>query len=247
MVIEIWAKRTYDYRYDHPVKDLIAMHIGPGFQNNSYPGPGPILADGSQGLGKPLFQKHPSDNGAREDTGTGSETPRAPGNTTGSDGSAFQNPLNQAELKLVSELKKIDQEVRNHEMAHVSAAGGLAVSGANFTFRRGPDGKNYAVAGEVSIDASPVPGDPEATIRKMKKVKTAALAPTNPSAQDVKVAARASSEATKALSELMILQSKERASNNKDKAFGSLEQASASYIRVNGLPEKESHSFELAV
>ena len=54
----------------------------------------------------------------------------------------------------------------------------VAIAGApRFRFVRGPDGKFYAVAGEVSIDTSAVPGNPRATIRKMQQVKRAALAP----------------------------------------------------------------------
>ncbi|MEM6357195.1 MAG: putative metalloprotease CJM1_0395 family protein, partial [Pseudomonadota bacterium] len=42
--------------------------------------------------------------------------------------------------------------------------------------------------GSVSIDVSPVPGDPEATIAKMQQVKAAALAPAEPSSADRRVA-----------------------------------------------------------
>ncbi len=47
------------------------------------------------------------------------------------------------------------------------------------------------MGGEVSIDASPVAGDPEATVRKAQTIKRAALAPSDPSAQDRQVAAQA--------------------------------------------------------
>lgn len=49
----------------------------------------------------------------------------------------------------------------------------------------------YAVGGEVKIDTSKE-NDPQATIRKMQKVKRAALAPAQPSATDRNVAAKAS-------------------------------------------------------
>jgi hypothetical protein len=49
----------------------------------------------------------------------------------------------------------------------------------------------YAVSGEVSIDSSPVKGDPKATVRKMEQVVRAALAPAQPSGQDRAVAAAA--------------------------------------------------------
>ena len=89
--------------------------------------------------------------------------------------------LTQAELRLVNELKQTDREVKQHEMAHIAAGGRYITSGANFTYKRGPDGQNYAVGGEVSIDTSPVPGDPQATIDKMRQIRSAALAPATPS------------------------------------------------------------------
>ena len=58
----------------------------------------------------------------------------------------------------------------------------------SFTYKTGPDGKNYAVAGEVGIDTSPVNGDPQATIEKARVIQRAALAPAEPSAQDYRVA-----------------------------------------------------------
>ena len=159
---------------------------------------------------------------------------------------ATETGLTQAELKLVSELKQADSEVKRHEMAHLAAAGGLALSGANFTFRRGPDGINYAVAGEVSIDVAPVPGDPQATIQKMQKVKNAALAPANPSSQDVKVASKATSMAAKASADLMIQRAEEQARAREQTAFGNVKEASDTYIRIRDLPEQDS-SFQLAV
>ena len=158
-----------------------------------------------------------------------------------------ENSLTQAELRLVSELKQADAEVRRHEMAHLAAAGGLALSGANFTYRKGPDGINYAVAGEVSIDIAPVPGDPQATIEKMQQVKSAALAPANPSPQDVKVASKATSTAAKASADLMVLRAEEQAKAREQASFGNSKEASDAYVRVRDLPEQDTSSFQLAV
>ena len=91
----------------------------------------------------------------------------------------------------IAKLRKRDQAVRTHEQAHITAAGGLAKGGATFSFQRGPDGKQYAIGGEVTIDTSPVSGNPEATIRKAQQIRAAALAPADPSAQDRAVAASA--------------------------------------------------------
>lgn len=95
------------------------------------------------------------------------------------------------ERRVVAELQRTDREVRAHEAAHLAAAGGLA-RGVSFSYTTGPDGRQYAVAGEVSIDTSPVPGDPAATARKAQQIRAAATAPANPSSQDFQAAAQAS-------------------------------------------------------
>ena len=66
--------------------------------------------------------------------------------------------------------------MRAHEAAH-QAAGGQYAGAMSFTYQRGPDGAQYAVGGEVPIDVSPVAGDPQATIEKMRVVRSAAMAP----------------------------------------------------------------------
>jgi len=109
--------------------------------------------------------------------------------------------LTAEEQAVVAEMKATDAKVRAHEMAHL-AAGGQFASGPTYEFQRGPDGGMYAVAGEVSIDTSPVRGDPAATIAKAEQVRAAAMAPAEPSAQDRKVAAAAAQMAAQASAEL---------------------------------------------
>ena len=96
-----------------------------------------------------------------------------------------------AVLAQLAQLAKADREVKAHEQAHMAAAGGLATSGPSYQYTTGPDGKRYAVAGEVHIDTSPVSGNPEATMRKARMIQAAAHAPANPSSQDQAVAAAA--------------------------------------------------------
>ena len=117
-------------------------------------------------------------------------------NTTGQTGSKQTGPktdleLSEEERRILNELRTRDAEVRAHEQAHLSAAGPYANGAPKFEFQTGPDGKQYAVGGEVSIDTSPVPGNPEATARKAQTIKRAALAPRDPSGQDLAVAAQA--------------------------------------------------------
>jgi hypothetical protein len=110
--------------------------------------------------------------------------------------------LTEEERREVSKLKRRDAEVKGHETAHMAAGGQYVNGGASYDYQTGPDGKKYAIGGEVSIDASPVSGNPQATIAKMQVVKRAALAPSQPSGQDQAVAAQASAAETKAQQEL---------------------------------------------
>ncbi len=100
--------------------------------------------------------------------------------------------LSQTEQDDVRELQDRDLEVRRHEQDHISAGGGVVQGSASYTYETGPDGKQYAVGGEVSVDVSSVPGDPDATLDKAQDVRRSALAPASPSAQDQNIAAKAS-------------------------------------------------------
>lgn len=122
--------------------------------------------------------------------------------TAASDNNAAQAATEQ-QLQKTQTLKNRDREVRNHEQAHLSAAGNIAVSGASFQFVTGPDGQRYAIAGEVSIDTAEVANDPAATLRKAETIRRAALAPAQPSSQDYSVASKAATMAQKAMSELL--------------------------------------------
>jgi len=99
--------------------------------------------------------------------------------------------LSTEEKQVVNNLKRRDAEVKSHEAAHMAAGGGIVQGGASYEYQSGPDGKMYAVGGEVQIDTSPA-GSPEATIRKMQQIRRAALAPAQPSGTDRAVAAQAS-------------------------------------------------------
>lgn len=157
--------------------------------------------------------------------------------TTTQHGTKPVSELNPEELQFLDALQKADAEVRAHEMAHISAGGQYVTSGAQLEYVKGPDGQNYAVAGEVSIDTSPIPGDPQATLAKMRQIQQAALAPASPSSQDRKVASRASAMAAQALSELMVQQVKSRVSSNEEEAFGiTRRQAADNYAQTNSAP-----------
>jgi len=131
---------------------------------------------------------------------------------------AAPGQLSKEEKTQVDKLKKIDREVKTHEQAHKNVGGQFAGS-ASFTFTVGPDGKRYAVAGEVPIDIAPVAGDPAATIAKMNIVAAAALAPAKPSGQDKRVAAQAASLRAEAQAE-QTQKSQDKLTGKKDKKSG---------------------------
>ncbi len=99
--------------------------------------------------------------------------------------------LSAKEKQVVAQLKSVDAEVRAHEQAHIAAAGsGVSASAASFEYEKGPDGNKYAVAGEVNISYQ-MGSNHKENIQIARNVKTAALAPASPSAQDKAVARHA--------------------------------------------------------
>lgn len=138
----------------------------------------------------------------------------------------IEGALTEEEQKEVAALKARDREVRSHEQAHKSAGGGLAGS-ASYETTQGPDGKSYAVAGEVPIDASEA-SSPKETITKARQIRAAALAPAEPSSQDYQVAARASQMEAEARQEQAALEAEEaRAESGDPAATGPAEAASS--------------------
>jgi hypothetical protein len=87
-------------------------------------------------------------------------------------------------------LQRRDTHVRQHEAAH-QAAGGSLTGTASFSYQTGPDGRSYAVGGEVPVRLQ-AGRTPDETIANARQARRAALAPSDPSAQDLAVAAQAS-------------------------------------------------------
>ncbi len=104
------------------------------------------------------------------------------------------------EQEKVDKLKERDKEVRDHERAHQSAGGQYAGS-PSYDYEKGPDGNDYAIGGHVNIDVAEE-NTPEKTLQKMEQIISAAKAPADPSAQDLKVAAQAQQKAAKARAEI---------------------------------------------
>lgn len=110
--------------------------------------------------------------------------------------------LSDAALLEIRKLKARDTQLQQHVQAHHAASAGVDVSNAAFTYQRGPDGVNYAVAGDVSIDTSPG-RTPEDTLARAEMIRDVALAPADPSAADRRVAAQAQQIAQQASAEIL--------------------------------------------
>lgn len=99
-----------------------------------------------------------------------------------------KDELSEGEKRMLLELQSRDAEVRAHEAAHQS--GGASTGGATYTYQQGPDGKMYAIGGEVSISFQ-TGSTPQETIANAQAVIASALAPADPSSQDMAVASSA--------------------------------------------------------
>jgi len=109
----------------------------------------------------------------------------------GRDGVQANGRDNLHPAELTPEARARDREVRGHERAHLLSLGAYAASGIQLTETTGPGGQAVAVAGRVKADLTEVSGNPQATLRKAHAVQRAALAPGEPSAADMRVAAEA--------------------------------------------------------
>lgn len=136
---------------------------------------------------------------------TGSQPTDAAG---GQRAAAQKTPSGQTKQELsaddkakLDKLKQRDRQVRQHEAAHIAASGGLAAGAPTYQYEQGPDGNRYAVGGEVQISVSEG-NTPEDTLSRANRIRSAALAPADPSPQDRAIAALASQMAAKARSEI---------------------------------------------
>jgi hypothetical protein len=122
-------------------------------------------------------QEAPAPAGGSQESGGASASPGGPGTLTAD------------QQQEVSDLEHIDARVRAHEAAH-QAAGGALTGAVHLQFVVGPDGRSYAVGGDVSIRIASG-RTPDETIANAEQVVRAALAPADPSGQDLAVASAA--------------------------------------------------------
>lgn len=138
--------------------------------------------------------------------------------------SPVSTQISAEQQRQIDALTAIDRKVKAHEEAHLSVGADLVRGGPTYSYQTGPDGKRYAIAGEVQIDTSKG-RKPQETIPKAQHIRATALAPANPSSQDRQVAALAAGMEMEARQELA-LQMRQRGSVT--------EHAIAAYRAVDG-------------
>ena len=106
------------------------------------------------------------------------------------------------EQQVIKELQQRDAEIKKHERAHQLVGGGNTGL-PHYNYTTGPDGKRYVSGGDVPVDLSIKEGNPSVTIVKMLRVKSTALAPNQPSMEDIRVAFSASNIMLQAHAELV--------------------------------------------
>lgn len=112
-----------------------------------------------------------------------------------------QEKLQQPEVQQeIRQLQMTEQEVIKHEQAHKSVGGDLT-GPVSYTYTNGPDKRRYIDGGEVSIQIKEG-STPEETLSILQRVRDAALAPADPSPQDLRVAASATSQMQQVRSEI---------------------------------------------
>lgn len=188
------------------------------------------------------------ENNADNSVSSGDKTANAENNTQNDDKNAGQKnigELSMEEQRIVTELQAADTNVRAHEAAHMAAGGGLT-SPASYTYERGPDNKMYAVAGEVGISTGEG-NTPQESLNKAQTIRRAALAPADPSPQDLKVAAQAASMEMSARAQIMqekMAQNSKNTNNSNETSAGNSNVNSAGNSTENSAGNSNVNSTE---
>ena len=76
--------------------------------------------------------------------------------------------------RVLSKFKSIDANTRIHEQTHAILAN--TTTPIQYNYQMGPDGKMYAVGGNVRLDTS-IPNNPKAAEQKLNELKKSATSP----------------------------------------------------------------------
>lgn len=102
------------------------------------------------------------------------------------------NPQAESET---SQMESRSRRIVEHENRHAAilrdAPDNTADAKPQFVHKQGPDGRKYAVAGEVNTDLKPIPGNPHATEQKAESVYRSALGNADRSQSDYDAARQA--------------------------------------------------------
>lgn len=207
-----------------------------------------LSEEGRAAAGLPADVQRSADNAGQtngqSDAATGKDD--SGDNNPNSPRAANGRPLTEQEQAAIKQLAERDREVRAHEMAHLVAGSGLVTSGASYSYKVGPDGKRYAIGGEVGIDISPG-RTPEETLRKAQQINAAALAPAEPSPQDRQVAAHAQRMAAQARAEMAAAERKGDTANSNPSSGRDSSNAVGAYGRIESLKADQAGNDRRAV
>ncbi len=186
------ASRDADHRHRNYLRNrdgnVFARTLGPRYSDRV------DISEAARFLAQVYGEAAPDESSGTEAHSSKEQTADAGHGTAG-------KRLSKEEQEQVRELAQRDKEVRQHEQAHLMAGGHLARGGARYDYQRGPDGRQYAVGGEVNISLGGG-NTPEERLHNSSQAERAALAPGEPSPQDRKVAAEARRQALDAQREI---------------------------------------------
>ncbi len=142
-----------------------------------------VLPGGNEALTQALTDTAPNT------TDPATNTPTSNGRLT-----PVYTPTSESELSpearaSLRELQSIDRAVRTEEQTHAAVAGAYG-STPQYTYVRGPDGRQYAVGGSVSVDTSSAV-TPEQAQQAAGAVAAAAASVNTPSSADFQAVAQA--------------------------------------------------------
>lgn len=146
-------------------------------------------------------------------------------------------PLDQEDQARLAEMRARDKDVRDQKAAQARAAAPYA-GAANFEYETGPDGRQYAVSGEVKIDVSATVGDASETARKMEQILSATLAADELSVEDRRVLAEARKQRLEAQTDIIAANAEQRAGAAEEEARAEARREAREASRDDGAASK---------
>lgn len=133
--------------------------------------------------------------------------------------------------------------VKQHERAHMQAGGEFA-GAATYVYGKGPDGRTYITGGEVSMKV-PSGGDLDQLNYALERVKRAAMAPADPSPQDLATFSAAAARQGAVRAEIMKKKAIDQYERQKEDKLNRSPIESVEVFRT--FKYREISSFEMAI